>query len=251
MGSISKVPFPTPTNSLQWADDIDFIVGAPKTPANEQLFISMANAESPSGFGLNPAGNTQQEPGSTPVPGNSAGVQEYSSWATSLAAMASVIEQSNNSSFLSSLRSGTASKATLAQEITAPGASWAGDATPTASTTPINFTTHGPAGTTTGTGQDQGLFGRVRHDIAGGNDAASGAANSAANAAGNAVSSAISGALSGVLSPILGDLERDIYDWAFIAFGLILIVVGLVVTFKGPIEDGAQAAAPLAAAAAV
>ena len=59
---------------------------------------------------------------------------------------------------------------------------------------------------------------------------------------------ALSGAFSGVLSPLVGDLQRDVYDWAFIVFGLLLIVVGLVVTFKGTsagqtAEKGAGAAA--------
>lgn len=232
MGSISKVPYPTPSNSLQWAQDLDYVLGAPNTPGNVGVWEAMANAETPTGFGLNPGGNTQTEPGSTPVPGNPAGVQEYSSWATSLAAYESVIEQSNNRTFLADLRGGNASEQTLANELVAPGASWYGGLEATVGTSVSTFKYNGPAGSAAGTGQDQGLFGSLRHDIAGGADAVSNAPGKAVSAGTSAATSALTGAFSGIVSPLVGDLKRDIYDWAFVVFGLMLIVVGLVVTFR-------------------
>jgi hypothetical protein len=232
MGSISKVPYPTPSNSLQWAEDLNYILGAPNTPGNVGVWEAMANAETPTGFGLNPGGNTQTEPGSTPVPGNSAGVQEYSSWATSLAAYESVVTQSNNRQFLADLRGGNASEQTLANDLVAPGASWAGGLEAKAPVSMSTFKYNGPAGSASGTGQDQGFLGNLRHDIAGAANATVNAPAKAVATGTDAVSSALTGAFSGVINPLVGDLKRDIYDWAFVVFGLALIVVGLVVTFR-------------------
>lgn len=75
-----------------------------------------------------------------------------------------------------------------------------------------------------------------------------GAASTAANAPANAVDSALSGALSGILSPIESDLQRDIYDWAFIGFGLLLVLVGLAITFHSATGDVAKGAAVAAVA---
>lgn len=252
MGSTTSstgLPFPNPTSTLQWAEDVDAIVGAPLTGPNEGVFVANAAAESPSGYGLNPSGNEQPEPGSTIVPqdvGTGYSVQSYPDWATSLAAEKSVLEQSNNATFLASLRSGKASEQTLAAELTAPGASWAGDATSSASTHSVPFAQASPA-STTGTGQSQGLLGRIRHDAAAAGDAVVGAPGGVVGAAGGAVGSALSGALSGVISPLVGDLKRDIYDWAFVVFGLMLIVVGLVVTFHSAAGDAAEVGAVAAA----
>lgn len=68
-------------SARQWAQDFLKSIGAPTSPGNVQVIENWEMAESGQGGGLyNPLNSTELAPGSTPLPGNGAGVQDYVSY---------------------------------------------------------------------------------------------------------------------------------------------------------------------------
>lgn len=87
-----NLPYPTPTGPGQYAVDYLAFVGDPQSTPNVETLTAWGEAESPSLPGFNAWGTTLPLGGSTPVPGNTAGVQEYPSLATGLQAAQDMIE---------------------------------------------------------------------------------------------------------------------------------------------------------------
>ena len=86
-------PYSEPSDTEEWAQDFLYGLGAPEEQGlyggpTETAYVEQWEAnESPSGYGYNPLGETQPEPNATDVPGNPAGVKEYTSWGEGLQAV--------------------------------------------------------------------------------------------------------------------------------------------------------------------
>ena len=65
-----KLPFPNPTNTQEYADDLDVSLGAPLpiSPATEQVTSAFVQSESPTFPGFNGLGTELDLPGATPDP---------------------------------------------------------------------------------------------------------------------------------------------------------------------------------------
>lgn len=71
------LPYANPHTPVEYAKDFLTYLGAPLSASNVAFFSALAGSESPSAPGFNAFGTTEKLPGSTTYPGNSAGVQEY------------------------------------------------------------------------------------------------------------------------------------------------------------------------------
>lgn len=133
------LPYPSPANNEQYAKDVLSYMGLPRTSSNVDVFAF--TTESRTGYGRNPLGNTQAVAGSQQIPvaayGDQAagaalnatghGVQAYSSWLSSIQAVAMVLRQANNAPFLKALKTGKTSLANLESLFSASTSSWAGE----------------------------------------------------------------------------------------------------------------------------
>jgi hypothetical protein len=172
------LPFPSPANSGQYAEDLDEYLDAPLTTVNEDVLSAWVQSESATFPGYNGLGTTLPLPGSTPVPGNSANVQEYPTLAEGLAAAADMmLGQSPQTTplaaqFVSDLRSGTASEQTLTTDVLNSG--WDGSGQDTYDATAIasklgesDFSAAGSSGTG-GTGaQTTGILSPITNALGG------------------------------------------------------------------------------------
>jgi hypothetical protein len=235
------IPYADPLNTGQWADDLLFDLGDPTSASNVGYVEAWEQRESPSGFGYNPLGTEQPESGSEHAPGNTATVQAYRSVAQGLqATVATLRGNSKNASLENALASGDASLATLSAAQATPGASWATgpEKDITALGTSTAFTYGGTMGVVPGAaplgsvaGDPTGLVGQTGNVLNGIGNALNpwSDAQKVATLPGDAAKSV----LSGVLGPLVGWIEEGAADVTFIGFGLVLLVIGLVITFKG------------------
>lgn len=243
MGSVS---FPTPANTVQWADDFLLSISAPQTPANVAFVSSWENAESGTGYGYNPLGSEQREPGSTNA--NSAGVQGYTSWAEGIAATDSIIGQKNNQTLLATLQSGLGTNATLRYAVESAPSSWdTGDSAGVATSGATKFLYGGANGMTRGapavSGQDNSPWAHIKSAL-GLTQANANNVPASTSAADQAVNSAAAKANPlNYISDIEQWAEKGAADVTFVVFGLLLVLIGLVVTFKSQAEEGASVAA--------
>jgi hypothetical protein len=235
------LPFPNPTNSGQWAEDELTILGDPLTKTNVGYIEAWIPHESPSGFGYNPLGTEQTAPGSIHAPGNSATVQAFQSWLSGLNATAKTFTgDAANAQLLADLKNGHASLAQLSAAQSVAGSSWAtgGEKTISALGTSQPFTyggdhglTYGAKGIASGPGDSNATPAPGAHSwfgtilTLGGHLPGGGTITD--------VTTAPEKAVSGVFGPILRVIEEGAADVTFIGFGLILVTIGLVVTFKG------------------
>lgn len=261
------LPYADPTNSGQWAQDLLSIlpnpetgkIGDPLTAQNVGYIEAWVPHESPSGFGYNPLGTEETAPGSIHAPGNSATVQAFQSWLSGLTATAATFTGDKaNAQLLADLGNGHASLAQLAAAQSVPGSSWATGGEKTISqlgtSQPFQY------------GGDHGLiFGAAGIASAPG-DTGAAATGSKAGAHSwfgsiltlgghlpgggvitdvtNAPESIAKSVASSVFGPLVGWIEEGAADVTFIAFGLLLVVIGLTVTFKGGNSVNLQELAP-------
>ena len=233
MAKYSGVP---PTG---WESSLLQQLGDPDTQANEQFFDDWASTEhagslktwgtNGTGMAFNPFSTTLEEPGATP--GNSVGVENYTSWQQGETATVSTLEQANMSPLQTALHSGSATETELEQaESQTPWgqeSSWAsgtprfGDpnSTSSGSSTLQNWQNIAPSfnGQTLGT---------------------------------TAPSSSTTPASSTALltsAPWGGLLGSQIEEAVFFLLGAALVIVGLVITFKSgneenPVKEAAHGA---------
>jgi len=230
---MSTLPYANPTNTSQWAKDFLTSLGAPSTASNVGYVEAWQAQESPSGYGYNPLGSTENPPFGGAVNVNSSGVKAYQSWAQGLAAVDQMItSQSRNTPLLEALRSGIAGFATLSTAQAQGSWASANEKNISAPGTSTPFTYGGSQGLVKGApgvaGGGPGVLGQVGHVLnpVGTNFLGSGTAA-------NTAKSAVSGLTSGIFGPLVSWLEKGAADVTFVGFGLMLVIVGLVVTFKG------------------
>jgi hypothetical protein len=251
-----SLPYPSPTNTGEWAKDFLADLGDPLSASNVGYVEAWENVESPSGYGYNPLGTKELESGSSDA--NAAGVQAYRSWAQGLLASVTTLKADPaNVTLEADLAQGDASLAQLSAAQAVPGASWATGDEPgisaLGSSTPFHYggaqgEQPGVAGIAAKTGDPTGLLGQYvtgplkwLNNLTGGDTGATGLVNAAPDA--------VNAAAKSVLSPLFSWVEAGAADVTFIGFGLILIVVGLIVTFKDTsVGEGASTVAEAAAA---
>ena len=244
-----------PTNTNQWAQDLLGLLNDPITASNVNYLELWQHAESPSGFGYNPLGTEQVAPGSVHAPGNTATVQAYRSWYSGFAAtLQTLTGNAANSNLLAALKKGNDTTAQLDAAQATPGASWAGgpETRLSGTGTSENFLYGGVSGLQAG---KQGILSTTGDPS--GSSLTSQAWTNPVGAGVTAVGDVAGGALSGfagsIFKPLVGWIEEGAADVTFIGFGLLLIVIGLTVTFgKGasdevnaepaPVKDAAVAA---------
>lgn len=245
------IPYADPLNTQQWAADFLTDISAPLTASNENYVELWETAESPSGWGYNPLGTEETanksksaQPGST----SSHPVQAYTSWDEGLSAtLATLSGDSGNATLVKDLQKGNASVSTLDQAQTL--GSWATGDEPNlaGSGASTAFKYGGSYGEQPGVAgvaaSSKGVFGDIGFTIThpfqigeqGGSDIG-GAINSGAGAVASKAGSSVFG-------PVVKWVEEGAADVTFVGFGLLLIVVGLLVTFKGDAEETAPAVA--------
>lgn len=231
MGSL---PFASPTNTGQWAQDLLTALGDPLTQSNIGYLEAWQHAESPSGYGYNPLGTEQTAPGSTNA--NSAGVQAFQSWAQGISAtVATFTGYAGNSKLLALLKKGNATTAQL--DAAQRQGSWAtgGESSIAGPGTSTAFTYGGLQGeqlnakgyATGGSGVtaiQKGLQQELQQAGSGLNPSQD-------------LSNIGSNVVSGVFGPVAKWIEKGAADVTFIGFGLLLIIVGLSVTFHSETQD--------------
>lgn len=111
-------PYAEPSDTEEWSQDFLYGTGAPLEQglyggSTETAYVEQwEQNESPSGYGYNPLGTEETEPGSWDA--NSAGVQGYTSWGEGLQATYDTLAGNpNNENLVSELQSGDASVAEL------------------------------------------------------------------------------------------------------------------------------------------
>lgn len=215
-------------------------LGSPNTPTNDAFIKAWINTESPNEVG---PGVTSYNP--LGVEGTSGQLENFSTMAAGVATTASYIKRLAPQ-LTGALQSGKATPTQLDAGVYL--SDWGGSGAGGGSSATDAKNIGSELGVTLDTSPGSPLAGA--HTLAGsGGFLPSNPIPAAANDAKQAASSVANSALGSVVGPLVGDLQRDIYDWAFIAFGLVLVAIGLVVTFKSQAEDVAGAAAPLAAVA--
>jgi hypothetical protein len=217
-----------------WESSLLQQLGDPDTQASEQFFDDWAATEHAgslntwgtegTGMAYNPFSTTLQEPGA--VPGNSVGVENYTSWEQGESATVQTLEQANMSPLQQALHSGSATEAELEQaEAQTPWgqeASWA-SGTPRfggGTSSPFNFS---------------GLTKWTNYTGNTGNTG-SGSGTGATSATEPLVTSA----------PWGGLLGSQIEEAVFFLLGAALVIVGLVITFKSGNEDNPNPAPDVA-----
>lgn len=238
---MGTLPYANPTNSAQWAKDLLTQLGDPLSTTNVGYIEAWISLESPSGYGYNPLGTEQGAPGSTNA--NSAGVQAFTSWAQGLSAtVATLYNYAGNSQLLAALKRGNASLAQLGAA-QAQG-SWKTGAEPGISAlgTSQPFSYGGVQGeqkgasgvaTSKGAPNPTGWFGQWIEPYT---------PYPGAVGVVHGVESIPSKIVSGVFGPLVKWIEAGAADVTFVGFGLLLVVIGLVVTFKG--EPSVNVASP-------
>lgn len=246
----ATVPFTTPANTDQWAQDLLAELGLPQTSTNISFLSSWENSESGTGYGYNPLGSTatatsNSDPslkGSQSVAGNPDGVQEYTSWAQGVRATADILKQSNNSELITELAQGNTSSASLRSAVESSPSSWDnGDNAGLSPSTATAFQYGGALGTTKGapaSGASPGFGWNPITDLKIATGSATGTAFES-NIPGNTASTLAS------LSPVQW-LESSLGEVLLILFGFALVIVGLVITFR---QEGDVAKAATVAAA--
>lgn len=241
-----------PTNTGEWAQSFLSLLGDPLTTSNIDYVEAWEAAESPTGYGYNPLGTEETEPGSQVVPqdvGTGYSVQAFKSLSSGLlASVATVLGNPANSKLIAALKTGSSTTAELSKAQSAPGASWATGNEPdiTQSSTGYGvstaFTYGGKLGETPGAAPTAGVVTGVGPI----NLAYTNPAGAVISVVGDATGAVTKSLASSIFGPLFGWVEEGAADITFVGFGLLLILIGLAITFKG--EEGA---APDAAAAAV
>lgn len=254
------IPYADPTNTGEWAHDLLYDLGAPATAFNVGYLEAWQHGESPSGFGYNPLGEETTAPGSVHAAGNSASVQAYTSWAEGLDTTASNLESlPQNAGIVKALRSGDASFATLSAAQLEGGWSGGGESAIAASGTSTPFTyggvvgeSPGAKGVATSPGNPTGWFGQWIEPtlenpfpLPGVTKLPGGSTVPGGGVITNAVGAIPKALADGTFGPIVKWIGAGAADITFIGFGLLLVLIGLGIAFKGE----AQEAIPLAAAA--
>jgi hypothetical protein len=252
---VGGIPYPAPLSTGQWAHDILYELGDPQSPTNVGYWEAWQSRESPSGYGYNPVGTEQTAPGSIVAPGNSATVQAFRSWAQGLLATKQTITQNPaNAQLEAALRSGNATLAQLAAAQSVPGASWAtgGESQITALGTSTPFSYGGPmglqkgspgvasvAGDKTPSAGGPGLLDQIFHPLNpfGSNFLGLGTV-------GHTVTGIPGDVAKSAFGPVFSWIEKGAADVTFVGFGLLLVVIGLSVTFKGGASMNVTQAAP-------
>lgn len=206
-GAAATLPFANPVDSGQYAADLDAFLGGQPTQANEDVLSAWVQSEEASFPGFNGLGTTLPLPGSVPLPGNTAGVQEYPSLVSGLtAAKDMMLGQGPQTAALegplvADLQSGTASENQLIADIRNSG--W----------------WHGPG--TEDTYDANAIAGKLGDSSFSVNGAA-GAGTTDASA--NAQTTSIAGSIANALG--LTSIGHFLLVVTFVAFGAGLVVVG-------------------------
>lgn len=246
------LPYPNPTNTGEWAHDLLSELGAPQTPSNVGYIEAWEHLESPSGFGYNPLGDETGAPGSIHAPGNSASVQAYQSWLSGLNTTAyNLTSLPQNAGIVTDLKSGDATLAELSAAQSQGG--WKGgleqEINRLGSSTPF---TYGGA-----SGIQQGAPGVATKPTdtpapAAGHTLLSTIFTLGGHLPGGGVISKVpdspSTIASSIISPLTSWIEQGAADVTFVGFGLLLVTIGLIVTFKSGGGDpiNLQSVAPTA-----
>lgn len=129
MPTAITLPYPDPANSGEYAADLDTALGAPDTGANLEVTSAWVQAESPTFPGYNGLGTELDLPGAVRDPSNPA-VYDYDSLSEGLMAAVDMMLGEGpqrtplETSFVTDLRTGQASEASLIADIRSGG--WAG-----------------------------------------------------------------------------------------------------------------------------
>ena len=258
----SGLPFPNPTSTGQWSKDLLTLLGDPLTASNVGYVNAWQNVESPSGFGYNPLGTEQTAPGSIHAPGNKATVQAFSSWSSGLSATVATFKgYAGNANLLNLLHRGNATPAQLSQA--QRQGSWATGSEPgisgPAASTPFKYggahglSPHAPG--VAGKPNPTGWFGQWVEPILQNPVPLPGVTKlpgGSTTPGGGVISNAAGAALSPITGPfksVISWAEKGAADFTFVLFGLVLIGVGLFVTFSHQAEEAAGTAAGAAAKA--
>ena len=238
------LPYADPTNTGEWADDFLTEIAAPETASNVVYVEAWETDESPSGYGYNPLGTEEKENNSKNA--NAAGVQAFTSWAEGFQAIAdTLVGNAGNKTLVTDLQSGDASLGELAsaQKL----GSWSTGAEPeiNALGTSTAFTYGGSYGETPKAPgiatSSSGVLGDITNVI---NPLGSDFLGS--TAVPNAIGSGLPSFAGSIFKPLVGWIEEGAADITFIGFGLLLVAIGLAITFKSEGEEAAPAAAAVA-----
>jgi hypothetical protein len=253
------LPYADPTNSGQWAQDLLSSLGDPETASNIGYIEAWEQHESPSGFGYNPLGTEETSPGSIHAPGNTASVQAFDSWYSGLnATVRTFTGDAGNANLEKDLASGDASLAQLSKDQTQGSWATGGESAIASLGTSTNFLYGGAYGLVAGAKGVASTPGDVLDPSPGvkfplapespdplkyPGEIFGDTAQTASGVAKKLASS--------VFGPLTGWIEEGAADVTFVGFGLVLVVIGLIVTFKGggdssvdpaPVKDAAVAA---------
>lgn len=242
------IPYADPTNTGQWAQDLLSTLGEPITSTNVGYLEAWQTHESPSGYGYNPLGEETKAAGSTNA--NYAGVQAYTSWAEGLTTTAhNLTSLPQNAGILAAFKKGNASLSEFSTAQSEGGWSTGGESSIDSLGSSTGFTYGGAQGEqkgaagVSGAENPTGWFGQwiepVINDpiplpgltkLPGGSTTPGG--GTLTNAA-NTVTGPLSSFAGSIFKPLVGWIEEGAADVTFIAFGLLLVTIGLVITFKG------------------
>jgi hypothetical protein len=261
---VAALPYPNPTDTSQWAKDLLTTLGDPLTASNVGYITAWEHGESPSGFGYNPLGTEQSAPGSVHAPGNSATVQAFRSWSSGLSATDQTFTgYSGNTALLQALKMGNATLAQLSSAQTQGSWATGGESSISALGTPQAFTYGGAQGLQYGapgiasvpgdtapgvssSSSSPGLLSQTLHILnpLGTNFLGQGTLKNTTALQPAKVATDVTSALSkSIFGPLVGWIENGAADVTFVGFGLMLVVIGLVVTFKGGSQINLQAPA--------
>jgi len=237
---VGTIPYADPTNSGEWAKDLLTELNDPLTATNVGYWEAWIPLESPSGYGYNPVGTKEGAPNS--INANSAGVQAYTSWGEGLAAtVATLVTYAGNSQLLALFKKGNATLPELSAAQT--HGSWAtgGESSISALGTSQPFSYGGKYGEVkdaagiagSSSSSSTGVLGDVFNTLKLPGLLAGASANAAATVASGVAGGIAKDAAGSIFGPLVKWIEEGAADVTFVGFGLLLVVVGLVVTFKG------------------